>query len=968
MSHFEVITMSSALERLGISETSATPSKVSDHSMIIMEISPYNTDCENVCSCDALTCTCLPSDRPTNLNDRPFDRPPTACLTESVPSSACDPLPVRFKIKEVPLDFLSSPTSKQALNEMIIKIEKDRRTQESIDETYKSICDIYYNEMSTFFRQRNTTPLSKKRHKNTTKAWWDDELSSLWKDMHNAEILYIKAKRNKLYHKHLHTEFKIRQSSFDKVCKRKKRTYMRSQTLHLENINSTDPNLFWEYIKRLGPNKKSEVPWECYDSSGNIVTNTDYILEKWRTEFYNLYKPFDDISDEQKQFKENIIRENEMGETEDQFNSNLSSLNIEITMQEVSKAVCKAKLNKSPGLDGMVYDILKNSSSILLLTKLFNLCFSSRKVPDAWLQALIYPLPKSPSNDPRIPLNYRGISLLSAVSKLYTSTLNTRLSKYAEENNLIVTEQNGFREDRSCLDHIFVLHDILRIRKQLNSHTFCAFIDFKKAFDFVDRDFLLHKLQTMGINGNFYSAIKALYTDTRSRIQVNDRMTSWFTVDQGVRQGDSLSPTLFSLYLNDLAVAIKNMNSGVYVGGKNISILLYADDIVLLAPTENELQKMLSYVNIWCNKWGMKINSSKTQIVHVRNHQRPRSSFVFTCGASKLSYTESYKYLGYTIHEFLSNDDNISILTGSASRSAGRIFNMFKKLKNMGIKTYESLYKSYVLPIMNYGSGVWGFGDYSKPQILQNKISRFYLGVHRFAPVSATKIEMNWLDVRSLRWIEMIRYYNRLVKMDNDRLPKIIYDWDKSLNIEAWSCEIKYIIGKLGFDMSNYGIEQVNLEHASDTLLLLNQCVWKREAELKPKLRTFNKINDFSNIQTIVQSPVTRVQRSLLTQLKVGILPLKIETDRYQGIKPEFRFCKICNQNLPEDEMHFMFECPALSDIRCTMKTQLNFKNIDFSSSDYEYILKCMFQNDNIPLCAMYIENLYRTRQKLIYG
>ena len=72
------------------------------------------------------------------------------------------------------------------------------------------------------------------------------------------------------------------------------------------------------------------------------------------------------------------------------------------------------------------------------------------------------------------------------------------------------------------------------------------------------------------------------------------------------------------------------MNNGVYVGGKNISILLYADDIVLLAPTENNLQKMLDYVHFWCDKWGMRINPTKTQILHVRNHQRPRSSFIFT--------------------------------------------------------------------------------------------------------------------------------------------------------------------------------------------------------------------------------------------------------------------------------------------------------------------------------------------------
>ena len=168
-------------------------------------------------------------------------------------------------------------------------------------------------------------------------------------------IIFLKDMCKRNFHaKNLHNEFKSKQDLFDKVYKRKKRSYLRSQTLHLEEINSTDPNAFWEYIKKLGPSKKSDIPWECYDEAGNIVSNTDYILEKWRTEFSKLYSPFDDISEEQKQFEENIIKNNERHEREESFNSNTSSLNSEITYAEVSKSVTKAKCNKSPGMDGMV--------------------------------------------------------------------------------------------------------------------------------------------------------------------------------------------------------------------------------------------------------------------------------------------------------------------------------------------------------------------------------------------------------------------------------------------------------------------------------------------------------------------------------------------------------------------------------------------------------------------------------------
>ena len=204
--------------------------------------------------------------------------------------------------------------------------------------------------------------------------------------------------------------------------------------------------------------------------------------------------------------------------------------------------------------------------------------------------------------------------------------------------------------------------------------------------------------------------------------------TERFDVTNGVRQGDSLSPTLFSIYLNDLATEIKDLNVGVPVADMCISLLLYADDIVLFAPDEEKLQSMLNVVDKWCRTWGMEINSKKTQILHVRNYQIPRSTYQFSCGDWLLNYTDTYKYLGYMIHEHLCETKNVEIMTACASRSFGRIHSIFKKMGNMGIKSYETLYKSYVDPIINYASGVWGFDYFNPPQVLQNRVMRFFLG------------------------------------------------------------------------------------------------------------------------------------------------------------------------------------------------------------------------------------------------
>ena len=436
---------------------------------------------------------------------------------------------------------------------------------------------------------------------------------------------------------------------------------------------------------------------ECYATDGSILYEENVVIDKWREEFFNLYNPKEaDGNESQKKFKDFIIKDNEDFQKLDGDDD--MAINSSFTPNEVGKVISRSKANKAPGIDGIVHDVLKNENSISLLTNLFNLCFESHKVPDVWLQSLTHPITKSRQNDPRILLNHRGISLLSVISKLHTSALNVRQNRYSENRKCIVNEQNGFREGRCCLDHIFTLHNLLKIRMENNDQTFCAFIDLKKEFDLVDRDFMLYKLRKIGLSGKFYHAVKALYKTSKSSVQIKNVATEWFDVTNGVHQGDSLSPTLFSICLNDLAMEIKDLNVGFPVADMCISLLLYADDIVLFAPDEEKLQSMLNVVDEWCRTWGMEINSKKTQILHVRNYQRPRSTYQFPCGESLLNYTDTYKYLGYMIHEHLCETKNVEIMTACASRSFGRIHSIFKKMGNMGIKSYETLYENLCGP------------------------------------------------------------------------------------------------------------------------------------------------------------------------------------------------------------------------------------------------------------------------------
>ena len=216
--------------------------------------------------------------------------------------------------------------------------------------------------------------------------------------------------------------------------------------------------------------------------------------------------------------------------------------------------------------------------------------------------------------DPLDPLEYRPISLISVPCKIYANILNKRLTKWLEQNDILAEEQMVFRKDRSCLYHLYVLSTLIKNRKLQKRDTFKCFVDAKKAFDNANRDMLWHKLLQIGIKGTFLDAMKSLYDATQGAVKLGHYMTDIFPVKYGVKQWCKMSPTLYSVYINDLADDIRALIAGVELDELNIFILLYADDVALIAPDEQTLQKMLDCINSWYLKWRMTINKDKTKI------------------------------------------------------------------------------------------------------------------------------------------------------------------------------------------------------------------------------------------------------------------------------------------------------------------------------------------------------------------
>jgi len=264
--------------------------------------------------------------------------------------------------------------------------------------------------------------------------------------------------------------------------------------------------------------------------NGRSVYEIDKILDRWEKDYRDLYTcsgshQFNDAFLAEICKLKNVIEVGSVMLATPHFSS---VLNIDISLEEVQKVIDRTKPYKAVGVDELSNEVLKCPKLLNTLHVLFQYCFKNGTVPSVWYRSIIKPIPKTTQADPRVPLNYRGISLLNTACKVFSGILNNRLSEYIETNRILVDEQNGFRKHRTCIDHIYVLSSVIRARLQENQSTFVCFVDFKKAFDWVNRDLLKYKLLSIGITGHLYNSIRALYKAPVACVQINDMRTGWF--------------------------------------------------------------------------------------------------------------------------------------------------------------------------------------------------------------------------------------------------------------------------------------------------------------------------------------------------------------------------------------------------------------------------------------------------------
>ena len=601
---------------------------------------------------------------------------------------------------------------------------------------------------------------------------------------------------------------------------------------------------------------------------------------------------------------------------------------------------------------------------------LFNDILDSGYFPSQWTEGIIIPLHKKGSHDD--PKNYRGITLISCLGKLFTSIINQRLINWSTANEISTDAQFGFKSGHSTIDAIFILQNLIQKRLNNKKRLYCAFIDLQRAFDSVYRNALWYKLIKYGVDGKLLKLLRSMYSIVKSCVRHLNTLSDFFSSDIGLFQGEIMSPILFSFFLNDIEQNLQELIfDGITLDQITIYLLLFADDAILISDTKEGLQRSLNQFEAYCKKWKLTVNIGKTKVMICKKGGRAPDEH-FTLNGEELELVSEFNYLGYVISNGGSVQKAINLLADKAVRSMGMLLSTIKRIQ-VPFKMLMQLFDTYVKSILNYGCEIWGFSSAEKCERVHRKFLKRVLGVKMSTNTMALYGDTGRFPIFVDRYVRIVKYWLKIVKSDYANcIVKSVYtdlfnDVINNENTINWVSQVRGLLQRSGFhDVWTYpdSVDDskfipVFKQRVRDQYLT----VWNAKILVSSSLEFYKEICPTICTATYLHKLVNIRYRRALSKLRLASYDLQIELGRHRGIERSERKCTVCDRNEIEDVFHFILICPKYTHIR-----NQHLKRY-YHQRPSMFKLVQLFNDDslsNLKKLVKYIIEAFQTRKSLL--
>ena len=483
-------------------------------------------------------------------------------------------------------------------------------------------------------------------------------------------------------------------------------------------LNSGNVKCFWKTVKSYNSG--------VVKNSNQIenVSGTDNILNMWRDHFKSLYNSVQDVTD-----KPGVLSyiQNDMGDE-----------NICVTVNAISASINELPNDKSPRIDGLMSEHFKNASYRLnvALSVSLQAMLKHGFLPKQFMLTMIVQILKSKNGDITSKSNYGPIALATVCSKIMEMFIVKQMSDY-----LWTTDnQFAYKKGYSTEMCIFLLKECIRHYCSHKTPVYTCFLDARKAFDCINHCKLFQILVERKCPVYILRVLEFWYQESMLCVKWGDSLSEFFSVSNGIKQGGILSPKLFNIYVDVLSQGLTSKPVGCSCNGKIINHLYYADDLVLIAPSSNGMQKLVTECESFANKYWLKFNEMKSVLLFFKPVGFKLNPFLRIClNGVPIPNETSCRYLGHIITNNLSDNGDIR-----------RQLRCFYGRSNMLLRTFVACsYDVKLLLFMWYGgsmytSSIWC--KYTKKQYYQmevayNNVFRRFCGYDRFSSASQMFVE-----------------------------------------------------------------------------------------------------------------------------------------------------------------------------------------------------------------------------------
>jgi len=500
-------------------------------------------------------------------------------------------------------------------------------------------------------------------------------------------------------------------------------------------------------------------------------------------------------------------------------------------MREVKETVSRLKEGKAMGLDGIPGEAWRYGGEEVekWIWEYCNEVWRGEGWPEGWKEGMVVPIIKKGEGE-RVE-DYRGVTIMATLYKVYAAILAERLRREIEEKEIVPHNQTGFRKGMGTIDNIYVINYVVNRNIERGESMIALFVDLKAAFDSVDRRVLVEAMRKSGIREGLVERVKEILKETKSRVRVGEEVGESFWTGRGLRQGCPLSPILFNILIADLEEEMGKVRwGGVNLGGRKLYSLAYADDLVLMADKEEEMRSMIERLDKYLEGKGLELNVGKTKIIRFRKGGGRRKRKEWRWKGKVIEEVREFKYLGYVLQTNGGQEAQVKDRIRKAAAGMGKIWGLGKRKFGGDWGRRLWLFDRLVWTVLSYGVEIWGWKEREGMERIEERYLRWVLGVDARTPGYMVREELQREKLRGRMGRRAAGFERRLEEGRGSGLARMCWEEMRERNRKGressgWERERRRFFEERGIEVESE--ERERREGEGDD--------WFRELEKRDK-------------------------------------------------------------------------------------------------------------------------------------